>query len=223
MIPKEIHYVWVGGKELPQTAQKCLESWQKNMPDFKITRWDETNSPMSVPYIQYMYTAKKWAFVSDYIRFWVLKNKGGLYFDTDSLVLKPFGPELMNGDAFDVFLGWMQDGYIGCGVIGAVVNHPFISAVLDAYDKADPTLFETCPQIVTRVYKSQTWDKVKIFDIAYFNPCEAQEKRTLEKLKLAYVDNMYAESWVSYRWLRRFLRKTGLMKIIKKILGHAKS
>ena len=218
MIPKKIHYVWIGGKELPEMAQKCLESWQKQMPDFEICRWDETNSPMGTPYIQYMYTAKKWAFVSDYIRFWVLTNEGGLYFDTDSLVLKPFGEELLDAPEFDAFLGWMQDGHIGCGVIGATPHHPFIEAVLKEYDKADPTLFETCPQIVTRVYKSQAqWDKLKIFDIAYFNPCEQQEKRTPEKLKLAYVDNLYAESWVSYRWLRRVARKIGILQTVKKI------
>ena len=83
MIPKKIHYVWVGGKVLPDEAKKCLESWRKNMPDFEIKQWDETNSPMTTPYIQYMYKAKKWAFVSDYIRFWVLKKEGGLYFDTE--------------------------------------------------------------------------------------------------------------------------------------------
>ena len=34
------------------------------------------------------YEAKKWAFVSDYARFWILYKYGGLYFDTDVEVIK---------------------------------------------------------------------------------------------------------------------------------------
>ena len=40
------------------------------------------------PYTKEAYEAKKWAFVSDYVRFRVLYNYGGLYFDTDVEVIK---------------------------------------------------------------------------------------------------------------------------------------
>ena len=43
MIPKVIHYIWLGGKELPPIAKKCIASWQKFCPDYEIKRWDETN------------------------------------------------------------------------------------------------------------------------------------------------------------------------------------
>ena len=42
----------------------------------------------SIPYTQQAYEAKKYAFVSDYARFWILYKYGGLYFDTDVEIIK---------------------------------------------------------------------------------------------------------------------------------------
>lgn len=89
MIPKIIHYCWFGGKDLPKSAQKYISSWKRYFPDYEIRRWDESNFDVNIiPYTQEAYSAKKYAFVSDYARFWILYNYGGLYFDTDVEVIK---------------------------------------------------------------------------------------------------------------------------------------
>lgn len=90
VIPKIIHYCWFGGKPLPEDAEKCIASWRKFLPDYEIKRWDESNFDVNIiPYTKQAYEAKKYAFVSDYARFWILYNYGGLYFDTDVEVIKP--------------------------------------------------------------------------------------------------------------------------------------
>lgn len=43
MIPKIIHYCWFGEKHLPPEAVKCIESWKKYCPDYKIIQWNESN------------------------------------------------------------------------------------------------------------------------------------------------------------------------------------
>jgi mannosyltransferase OCH1-like enzyme len=69
-IPKIIHYCWFGKNPLPKLAQKCIKSWQKYCPDYQIIRWDETNFDInSNLYVKQAYEAKKYAFVSDYVRF----------------------------------------------------------------------------------------------------------------------------------------------------------
>ena len=84
MIPKVIHYCWFGGKPLPDSALKCLESWKRYFPDWQIVQWDESNFDVRVvPYVSEAYDAGKYAFVSDYARFFVLHQYGGVYFDTD--------------------------------------------------------------------------------------------------------------------------------------------
>lgn len=92
MIPKIIHYCWFGGKPLPPLAVKCIESWIKFFPDYEIKEWNESNFDVDmIPYTSEAYRLKKYAFVSDYARFYVLYKYGGLYFDTDVEVIKNMG------------------------------------------------------------------------------------------------------------------------------------
>lgn len=107
MIPKVIHYCWFGGNPLPPLAQKCIASWKTYLPDYEIKEWNEENFNVNIiPYTQEAYAAKKYAFVSDYARFWILYNYGGLYFDTDVEILKPIGDIIANGP----FMGCETDG-----------------------------------------------------------------------------------------------------------------
>lgn len=89
MIPKIIHYCWFGGNPLPVSAKKCIASWRKFLPDYEIKEWNESNFDVnSIPYTAEAYKAKKYAFVSDYARFYILYKYGGLYFDTDVEVIR---------------------------------------------------------------------------------------------------------------------------------------
>lgn len=91
MIPQVIHYCWFGKNELPDEAKKCISSWKKYLPEYEIHEWNEDNFDVSIcPYVQEAYDKKKYAFVSDYVRFYVLYNYGGVYFDTDVEIIKPF-------------------------------------------------------------------------------------------------------------------------------------
>lgn len=90
MIPKQIHYCWFGRNPLPESALKCIASWRKYFPDYEIVEWNEDNFDVNIiPYTQEAYDAKKYAFVSDYARFWILYHHGGIYFDTDVEVICP--------------------------------------------------------------------------------------------------------------------------------------
>ena len=89
MIPKVIHYCWFGRNPLSELAKKCIASWRKYLPDYEIKEWNEDNFDVNIiPYTAEAYKAKKYAFVSDYARFWILYKYGGLYFDTDVEVIK---------------------------------------------------------------------------------------------------------------------------------------
>lgn len=100
MIPKIIHYCWFGHSPLPDIVQKCIESWRIKMPDYEIMRWDETNVPYrDFDFMREAYDAKKYAFVSDQARYWVMMQYGGFFLDTDVEVLKPFD-DLRNNTCF---------------------------------------------------------------------------------------------------------------------------
>lgn len=218
-IPKKIHTVWVGNKPFPFLVQRCFSSWKKYAPDVPVTIWTEENSPMNHPYVRKMYAQKKWAFVADYIRFWVLYHEGGVYLDTDMEILRSIDPLFEN----TIFFGkTSSDGFISCGIIGAEPGHFFVKMILDWYDADTSFSIEnTSPKIVTACFNRLTKEQqsqITIFSPDIFYPCNAGEKCSLEKLGHAYTNHHWAESWVSVRWLRRMARRFGLLAMLKKIL-----
>ena len=89
MIPKVIHYCWFGGNPLPDIAVKCINSWKKYLKDYEIVEINENNFDVSQNiYTKEAYENKKFAFVTDYVRLYVLYNNGGIYMDTDVEVIK---------------------------------------------------------------------------------------------------------------------------------------
>lgn len=98
MIPKVIHYCWFGRNPLPESAKKCIASWHKYLPDYEIKEWNEDNFDVNIiPYTKEAYETKKYAFVSDYARFWILYHHGGIYFDTDVEVIRPMEEIIRRG------------------------------------------------------------------------------------------------------------------------------
>jgi len=117
MIPKIIHYCWFGHNPLPESAIKCINSWKKFLPDYEIKEWNEDNFDVTIiPYTREAYEAKKYAFVSDYARFWILYRYGGLYFDTDVEIIKPMDDIVARGP----FMGIEVDS--PNGIISPMVN-----------------------------------------------------------------------------------------------------
>lgn len=98
MIPKIIHYCWFGEHPLPKSALKCIASWKKFCPDYEIKEWNENNYDInSCDYVREAYQAGKWAFVSDFARFDILYQYGGIYFDTDVELIRPIDDIIEKG------------------------------------------------------------------------------------------------------------------------------
>ena len=90
MIPKVIHYCWFGGGKKPKLAKKCISSWKTYCPGYKLIEWNESNYDLSSApqFVREAAEAKKWAFVSDYVRLQVVYQYGGIYLDTDVELLR---------------------------------------------------------------------------------------------------------------------------------------
>ena len=89
-----------------------MKTWKKHLKDYKIIEWNESNFDISShPFVKKAYEAKKWAYVSDYIRMYAIYNYGGIYLDTDVLVLENFDKFLNN----KVFVGFERENY-PCGI-----------------------------------------------------------------------------------------------------------
>lgn len=136
MIPKIIHYVWVGRNPKSKLIQECIATWKKKLPNYQIIEWNEDNFDIHEnSYIEQAYTAKKWAFVSDYIRAKAIYTQGGIYLDTDVRVLDRLD-SLLNDKAF---IGFENDEYLSAAIFGAEKGHPLMKDILDYYDQKNFT------------------------------------------------------------------------------------
>ena len=136
MIPKIIHYVWVGRNPKSKLIQECIATWKEKLPNYQIIEWNEDNFDIHEnSYIEQAYTAKKWAFVSDYIRAKAIYTQGGIYLDTDVRVLDRLDP-LLNDKAF---IGFENNEYLSAAIFGAEKGHPLMKDILDYYDQKNFT------------------------------------------------------------------------------------
>ena len=135
MIPKIIHYCWFGRGQMPELVQDCITSWHTHMPDWKYQLWSEDNFDIaSAPqYVQEAYAAKKYAFVSDYVRLWALEREGGLYMDVDFEVYKSFDDLMERYEAFAGYEGSKRNPVM-MGVIAAKAHHPWIQGMMQTYE-----------------------------------------------------------------------------------------
>jgi hypothetical protein len=129
MIPKVIHYVWLGGAK-PNTVVENIDSWHKKLPNYKFIEWNEKNWPIDeLEFTKESYNNGKFAYVSDVIRLDVLNKVGGIYLDTDIQVHKDFAPLLKN----NCFWGMMYNNALGTSVIGSTSNNNLIQNMLSMY------------------------------------------------------------------------------------------
>ena len=135
MIPKIIHYCWFGKGQMPELVLKCIESWNKYLPNYEMHLWNEDNFDIaSAPqYVQEAYAVKKYAFVSDYVRLWALDREGGLYMDVDFEVYKSFDDLMEQYMAFAGYEGSKRNPVM-MGVIAAKAHHPWIQGMMATYE-----------------------------------------------------------------------------------------
>ena len=112
-IPKVIHYCWFGKGKMPAIAQKCMKSWEKYCPEYKIVCHNEENFDITQnKYAKEAYDAGKWAFVSDYVRLKVLYDEGGIYLDTDVELIKPLDDLIAESG----YMGLDDNGVVSTGL-----------------------------------------------------------------------------------------------------------
>lgn len=129
---KTIHYCWFGGSPLSATAVRDIESWKRFAPGYEIKQWDETNFDVDAcAFASAAYKAGKWAFVSDYARYKILIEQGGVYFDVGTELIKPLQPleNRVPFSAVEYFSRTVSSGL----VLAANAGDPLIQEVLDRY------------------------------------------------------------------------------------------
>ena len=233
MIPKIIHYCWFGKNPLPELAIKCINSWKKYFPDYEIKEWNEYNFDVNIiPYTREAYRVKKYAFVSDYARFWILYNYGGIYFDTDVEVIKPMNDIIADGS----FMGcerrveMYRDGkpliYVNPGLaLGAVPGLELYKEMLEMYSSLHfissngalnvKTVVQYTTEVLSKyglvaVDEIQKCKGILVYPPEYFCPITYENGKMNQTIN-TYTIHHFAASWLS--------PQQRMILFIKSILG----
>lgn len=91
MIPKIFHYVWLGPRPIPDLYRDWMNAALSLHHGWELMLWDRTDG---LEYGEYAEKCRTYSGQSDIVRFEVLRNYGGVYLDTDMLLLKNIEPLL---------------------------------------------------------------------------------------------------------------------------------
>lgn len=207
MIPRTIHYCWFGHGEMPQLAKDCIASWHKFMPDWEYKLWSEENFDVnSTPYTAEAYEAKRYAFVTDYVRLYAMKTDGGVYMDTDVEILKPLD-DLLQLKAFTGYEGSKHKPPV-TGLMASEAGGEWVTEQLNAYNglhflRKDGTLdITTNTQRIMAIMKAdgfvcdgqkRQYKDLTVFPSEYFCPHQTTGEYLLTEN--TYCNHHFMGSW----------------------------
>lgn len=231
-IPKLIHYCWFGKKPLPSAVIDCINSWKLNLPDYEIIEWNEDNFDVySNNYVKEAYESEKYAFVTDYVRLYVLYNYGGIYMDTDVEIVRNIDDFLV----YSAFSGFESEKHIPTAIMGAQQKNHWIEKLLQYYDEksfinADGTFdLTTNVSVITEITvkffavklnnKFQSIENVlTLFPKDYF--CPKSYKTGIVKItKNTYAIHHFNGSWLNEESLKNRVNNKMLIRFFGQKAG----
>lgn len=216
MIPRIIHYVWVGPRPLPAVDRARVTAWQAMLPDWEIRQWGNRDIDFTSSYVRQAFAVRAWNRVSDYTRMDALARFGGVYLDTDVDLVGPLEPLL----ADEAFLGFQTsdaahaDEMVNGAVFGATPGH-WLPTALRAHfnerlDGRDDIGSFAGPGLLTQIMREHglqgydddgvVVDGVRIHPTLAFYPYfwgEELDEATLTEDTIAI--HRWAESWSGRR------------------------
>jgi mannosyltransferase OCH1-like enzyme len=194
---------------MPEKIKACLDSWKKCLFDWEFICWDRSKFNIdSVLWVKQAYECKKYAFASDYIRFYALYYYGGVYLDSD-VFLKG---NLNNFIIEKCFLGFEYIQLPEAAVMGAEKGMEWIRKCLDYYNnnffvREDGSYKEEpVPYLIRLVLKKhfnlklwdnsrvKSFDGIKIYPFDYFSPKNYFTDKIEETENTVAIHN-FANSW----------------------------
>lgn len=209
MIPKVIHYIWLGNGKKSKLSNICINSWYEKAESYEIKEWGEQNLDLDRiasenRFFRECRKRKLWAFMADYLRLKILYENGGIYFDTDVQMIKPFSEDMLEKK---LVVGYEYDYnhniQIGTGTIACEKGNSIIKECLDFYtDKIWDVPFYTIPRVMYEVLKDHT--ELEIYSPEFFAPIAFNQ----EFDRNVITENTYAFHWFEGSWSEKLAIRT---------------
>ena len=133
MIPKKIHFIWLGKKEMSIEHYNFITEWIQNYTDYEVIVWNDEliKQKNLIPdnLKKYYFSNLPEAFKADIARYIILNKYGGFYFDVDFQFLKRIPDHFLNFK----FLGGIQNnGEVAIGFFASQINNDLLTETIES-------------------------------------------------------------------------------------------
>jgi mannosyltransferase OCH1-like enzyme len=177
MIPKLMHFIWVGDEAKCPT--NCMNTWRTLNPNYEFVLWgnkelgeqDWFNGDHMAAML-----GRELNGVADMMRWEILHAAGGIVVDADSIALRPLDDHLLDCEAFACWENEIvRPGLIAAGYFGAEPGNSFVEQIIrDIHAEESVTndmAWKTVgPQRLTDSYRKYGYSKLRIYPSHYFIP-----------------------------------------------------
>ena len=202
MIPKLLHYIWLGRAPRPLLVQKCISTWYKVFPGYQIICWNEDNLSLDHPYLIDCNKSGKLAFAADFLRFQILEKYGGIYLDTDMEVIKNLD-DFLN---LNSFIGYEDESRErpGAAIVGSVPHSDFCTKMVAYYLSRTKNDSVIVCDVMSQIINSGVVDLSILSEHIFypFNPYSFNQSKT--RLSLMACD-IKDDTFTIHHWFKSWI------------------
>lgn len=177
MVPKVLHFIWVGDEN--RRPDNCIDTWRARNPGWQIRIWGNAElfgrTWRNSRHMSAM-AERELNGVADLMRYEILHEEGGFAVDADSVCLRPLEDWLLEPA---VFACWESElsrpGLLAACNIGAERGNDLMDRVIEDI-RAEESVVDrlawksTGPQKLTEVWRREAYANLTIYPSHYFIP-----------------------------------------------------
>lgn len=204
-IPKIIHQMWIGDRTPPEQE---MYSWKKSNPAWKYILWNEEKLSQHFPnglLNQEQYeNMPELNGKCDIAKYEILHKFGGVFFDADSICLRPLDDELLDNDSFSCYENEsLRGGLIASGFLGTTKKNDLMNELSKRIHKLNvkkkwwesktSAWKKVGPRFFTSVVNDLNYTDLKIYPSYYFIPKHYTGKQYTGPFK-PYCDHLWGST-----------------------------
>ncbi len=204
-IPKVIHQIWVGSKEIPENYQRFMKTWKAFHPDWDYKLWtDQDVEDFPWKNKELFLKCTNPGMKSDIWRYEILYRYGGLYVDTDMECKRAFDP-IHSRLEFYAGLDNESSFVVANALIGSAANSKILNSLIHSLSKVSKTIDGnnvtpdeiqaiTGPGLLTRftsnLRRLHPKNPILIFNRSYFQPVDCGHGGIPQtEMEVFYIEN----------------------------------
>jgi mannosyltransferase OCH1-like enzyme len=222
LIPKIIHYIWLGQKPMPPLMNQWRAKWAFLHPSWTIKVWKEMpglpntqlmcgNEILKCRHPIYLMKCPTLAKRSDVWRYDLLEQHGGLYLDTDYEPIKCIEEIISGKTAFAgqciTRHGWTENDpigkfktEIGCSLIGSSPHHPWMRDLFENIEKQDPIhqlslAFPYITEITSRHPEVHLFSPDTFYPVRWDQYANTHSLCKIHPPKTSYAIHQWSSTW----------------------------